>query len=145
MARTVKDAAILLNALTGNDEQDPITRTNPHCEKDFTEHLRKDGLKGKRIGIATEGFIEQLSEEKQKIFHDAVAILEAAGAEIIEHIEIPSAKEKWSYDVLTYEFKPDLNAYLNKLHPSIPVRTLKDLIEFNNRMKKKCSNMDRQS
>ena len=131
MARTVKDAAILLNALTGEDEKDPITRTNPLCEKDFTEHLLKDGLKGKRIGIATEGFIEQLNEEKQKIFHDAVAILEAAGAEIIEHIEIPSAKEKWSYEVLTYEFKPDLNAYLNKLHPSIPVRTLKDLIEFN--------------
>ncbi|MEH7253098.1 amidase family protein [Neobacillus niacini] len=131
MARTVKDAAILLNALTGIDEKDPITRTNPLCEKDFTEHLHKDGLKGKRIGIATEGFIEQLTEEKQKIFHDAVAILEAAGAEIIEQIEIPSAKEKWSYDVLTYEFKPDLNAYLNKLHPSIPVRTLKDLIEFN--------------
>ncbi|SDM57792.1 amidase family protein [Bacillus sp. OK048] len=131
MARTVKDAAILLNALTGIDEKDPITRTNPLCERDFTEHLHKDGLKGKRIGIATEGFIEQLTEEKQKIFHDAVAILEAAGAEIIEQIEIPSAKEKWSYDVLTYEFKPDLNAYLNKLHPSIPVRTLKDLIEFN--------------
>ncbi|MEH7115421.1 amidase family protein [Neobacillus niacini] len=137
MARTVKDAAILLNALTGVDEQDPITRTNPLCEKDFTEHLRKDGLKGKRIGIATDGFIEQLSEEKQKIFHDAVAILEAAGAEIMEHIEIPSAKEKWSYDVLTYEFKPDLNAYLNKLHPSIPVRSLTHLIDFNRRNEEK--------
>jgi amidase len=131
MARTVGDAVILLNALKGRDKEDAITRTNPLVEKDFTEHLRKAGLKGKRIGIALEGFIEQLSEEKQKIFHDAVAILEAAGAEIMEHIEIPSAKVKWSYDVLTYEFKPDLNAYLSNLHPSISIRTLKDLIQFN--------------
>lgn len=132
MARTVGDASILLNALSGSDEDDPVTRTNPLAEKDFTKHLRKDGLKGKRIGVAIEGFIEQLSEEKQKIFYDAVAILEAAGAEIIEHIEIPSAKAKWSYDVLTYEFKPDLNSYLSNLHPSIPVRTLNDIIQFNN-------------
>ncbi|NWQ40597.1 amidase [Bacillus sp. EB106-08-02-XG196] len=132
MARSVRDAALLLNAITGRDEDDAITRTNPLVEKDFTEHLRKDGLKGKRIGIASEGFIEQVSEEKQKIYHEAVAILEAAGAEIIEPLEIPSAREKWSYDVLTYEFKPDLNAYLNSLHPSISIRTLKDLIQFNN-------------
>lgn len=137
MARTVMDAAILLNALTGRDQEDPITRTNPLIAKDFTEHLRRDGLKGKRIGIALEGFTEQLSEEKQKIFHDAVAVLEAAGAEIIEHIEIPSAHANWKYDVLTYEFKPDLNAYLSTLHPSIPIRTLKDVIQFNNENEEK--------
>jgi amidase len=131
MARTVRDAAILLNALTGRDEADAITRTNPLVEMDFTEHLLKDGLKGKRIGIALEGFIEQLSEEQQKIYHEAVTILKASGAEIIEQIEIPSAKVKWSYDVLTYEFKPDLNAYLSNLHPSISIRTLEDLIQFN--------------
>jgi amidase len=131
MARTVRDAAILLNALTGRDEEDAITRTNPLVEMDFTEHLRKDGLKGKRVGIASEGFIEQRSEEKQKIFHDAVPILEAAGAEVIENLEIPSAKAKWSNDVLTYEFKPDINAYLSNLHPSIPIRTLNDIIQFN--------------
>jgi len=131
MARSVSDASLLLNALSGRDEEDPITRSNPLVGKDFTEHLRKDGLKGKRIGIAIDGFIEQLSEEKQKIFHDAVAILEAAGAEIIEQIEIPSVNANWQYDVLTYEFKPDLNSYLSNLHPSISIRTLKDLIQFN--------------
>jgi amidase len=131
MTRTVRDAAILLNVLTGRDEEDPITNTNPLADKDFTEHLRKDGLKGKRIGIALDGFTEHINEEMLKIFHDAVAVLEAAGAEIIEHIEIPSSNAKWRYDVLTYEFKPDLNAYLNNLHPSIPIRTLNDLIQFN--------------
>ena len=49
----------------------------------------------------------------------------------MKHIDIPSAKAEWKYDVLTYEFKPDLNAYLNGLHPSIQIRTLADLIEFN--------------
>jgi amidase len=132
MARTVRDAAILLNALMGIDERDTITRTNPLAEKDFTIHLRKDGLKGKRIGVAFEGFIENLSDDIQKIYQEALAILEASGAEIVEHIEIPSAKAKWQYDVLYYEFKPDLNAYLNNLQPSIKVRTLADLIHFNN-------------
>jgi amidase len=137
MARSVSDASILLNVLSGIDEDDPITRSNPLVGMDFTEHLRKDGLKGKRIGIAIDGFIEPLSEEKQKIFHDAVAILEAAGAEIIEQIEIPSVNVKWQYDVLTYEFKPDLNAYLSNLHPSISIRTLKDLIQFNSENEEK--------
>ncbi|WP_045524453.1 amidase family protein [Neobacillus niacini] len=137
MARTVRDAVILLNALTGRDEEDPITRTNPLVGKDFTEHLRKDGLKGKRIGIAMEGFIGQLSEEMQTVFQETVAVLEASGAEIIEHIEIPCATVKWSYNVLTYEFKPDLNAYLNNLQPSIPIRSLRDLIQFNHENEEK--------
>ncbi|TDK59681.1 amidase [Bacillus salipaludis] len=131
MARTVEDAAILLNALSGRDEEDPITGTNPFENYDFTKHLVRDGLKGKRIGIAWEGFIDAIREDKREIIHAALDVLKSSGAEVIESIEIPSAKAKWKYDVLTYEFKPDVNAYLNGLHPSVSVRTLKDLIEFN--------------
>ncbi|EKN69998.1 amidase [Neobacillus bataviensis LMG 21833] len=131
MARTVEDAAILLNALCGKDDHDPITKTNPFNGFDFTEFLLKDGLKGKRIGIASEGFLELLNKEKQKVVAAALEMLKTSGAEVIDHIEIPSAKAEWKYDVLTYEFKTDLNAYLNGLHPSIQVRTLADLIEFN--------------
>ena len=119
MARTVEDAAILLNALYGRDEQDPITKTNPLGEIDFTNHLLKTGLKGKRIGLALTGFMELLSEEKQKVIHAAVDSLKTSDAIVIENIEIPSANANWKYDVLTFEFKPDLNAYLNSLHPSI--------------------------
>ncbi|MFZ7945822.1 MULTISPECIES: amidase family protein [Bacillaceae] len=138
MARTVEDAAILLNALCGKDEQDPITMTNPFSgDFDFTAFILKEGLKGKRIGIASEGFIELLSKEKQVVVTAALEVLKTSGAEVIEHIEIPSAKAEWKYDVLTYEFKPDLNAYLNGLHPSVPVRTLADLIEFNKNDKDK--------
>lgn len=131
MARTVEDAAILLSALCGKDEQDSVTLTNPFAGYNFTKHLRQDGLKGKRIGIALEGFIEELSPKKQKVVRDALKVLKESGAEIIENVEIPSAKLMQGYEVLTYEFKPALNAYLKTLNPSIPVRTLADVIEFN--------------
>lgn len=137
MARTVEDAVILLNALSGPDERDPITKTNPFENTDLTQHLLKDGLKGKRIGIAFEGFIEILNEDKQKVMKEAVEILKLSGAEVIENIEVLSSKADWKYDVLTYEFKPDLNAYLNRLHPSISIRTLADLIEFNKQNEEK--------
>jgi amidase len=137
MARTVEDAAILLNALCGKDDHDPITKTNPFNGFDFTESLLKDGLKGKRIGFALEGFIERLSKEKQKVVAAALEVLKTSGADAIENVEIPSAKASWKYDVLTYEFKPDLNAYLSQLHPSIAVRTLADLIEFNKQNEEK--------
>jgi len=133
MARTVEDAAILLNVLSGSDEKDPITKTNPFGKTDFFEHLKIDGLKGKRIGLSLEGFKEYLSEDKQKVIRGAIDFLKKSGAIVIDDIEIPSANADWKYDVLTYEFKPDLNAYLNSLHPSIPVRNLTDLIEFNNK------------
>ncbi|WP_144552802.1 amidase family protein [Bacillus sp. X1(2014)] len=131
MARTVEDAAILLTALCGSDDKDPITKTNPFAQKDFSDHLLTHGLNGKRIGLALEGFIELLSEEKQRVILAAVDKLKTSGAIVIDTIEIPSAKADWKYDVLTYEFKPDLNAYLNSLHPSIPIRNLSDLIDFN--------------
>ncbi|PFP24509.1 amidase [Bacillus sp. AFS073361] len=131
MARTVEDAAILLTALSGSDKKDPITTTNPFAQKDFSNHLLTHGLSGKRIGIALEGFIELLSEEKQKVILAAVDKLKTTGAIVIDNIEIPSAKAAWKYDVLTYEFKPDLNAYLNSLHPLIPIRNITDLIDFN--------------
>ena len=131
MARTVEDAAILLTTLCGMDDRDPITKTNPLMGTDFTKFLRNDGLKGKRIGIATEGFIELLGKDKADVVKTALDVLRKSEAEVVENISIPSVKAQWKYDVLTYEFKPDLNAYLSNLHPSIPIRTLADLIAFN--------------
>ncbi len=58
-------------------------------------------------------------------------ILKNSGAEWVEAVEIPSAGTGWNYDVLTYEFKRDLNAYLSQLAPSAITRSLKDLIRFN--------------
>ncbi|MEH7109283.1 amidase family protein [Bacillus sp. JJ1764] len=131
MARTVEDAVILLTALCGVDEEDPITLTNPLADRDFTTHLKKDGLAGKRIGIALDGFIQFLNKEKQEVVLRAIEVLKNSGSVVMEEIEIPSAKEDWKYDVLTYEFKADLNSYLSQLPPTVPIRSLADLIEFN--------------
>lgn len=131
MARTVEDAAILLGALCGRDEEDSITLTNPLAGVDFSKNLLLEGLANKRIGIAVDGFLELLTREKQDVLQAAIEVLKSSGAEVVEKIEIPCAKAEWKYDVLTYEFKPDLNAYLNGLHPSITVRSLRDLIAYN--------------
>jgi amidase len=131
MARTVKDAAILLNVLVGADEKDPITLTNPFsAEVDFTTSLNSEGLRGKKIGIAREGYFEYLSKEKLEVMDAAINKLKELGAEVVD-VVIPSTKRKWSYKVLTYEFKSALNAYLKGLDPSYPIRSLRDVIQFN--------------
>lgn len=132
MARTVKDAAYLLGALVGMDSEDPITLTNEELsEVDFTEFLDVNGLKGARIGVGRETYFEYLTEDKLSVMNEAIEKLRELGAEVFD-VVIPSTKTNWSYDVLTYEFKADLNAYLNGLADNVKVRTLKDVIEFNN-------------
>ncbi|WP_442598002.1 amidase [Neobacillus sp. D3-1R] len=132
MARTVKDAAFLLNVLTGTDERDPVTLTNTQLNKaDFTSYLNPEGLKGKRIGIAREVFFDYLTDEKREVMDEAVKKLTELGAEVVENVAIPSVKRKWSYDVLTYEFKSDLNSYLQGLDSNYPIRSLKDVINYN--------------
>lgn len=130
MARTVTDAVYLLQALSGVDNRDPITRTN-HISLNFHHALDKNGLIGAKLGVPRDPvYFEGLSEEKQRIFEDSLVKLKQLGAEIID-VEIPAAKIDWGYDILTYEFKPDLNAYLSQLHPSVKVRNLTQLIAFN--------------
>jgi amidase len=131
MARTVKDAAILLGALAAFDPTDAET----HIERgehfnDYTQFLDENGLKGMRIGIASEmiGFNAKVDE----LFKQAVEVLKANGAEIIEDVKFEN-RGKWgnpSYEVLLYEFKADLNKYLQE-HAAAPVKSLEQIIEFN--------------
>ncbi|MDF2038161.1 amidase family protein [Cytobacillus oceanisediminis] len=139
MARTVKDAALLLNVLAVPDENDPITLTNKDLQgKDFTVFLDEAGLKGARIGIARESYFDYLSSEKLSVMNKAVARLKELGAEVQDEVLIPSTNEEWSYDVLTYEFKADLNAYLRTVAPHLNIRTLSDVINFNENNSEKC-------
>ncbi|MBD8068564.1 amidase family protein [Bacillus sp. PS06] len=132
MTRTVKDAAILLTSLASKDEQDPITLTSGElATTDFSQFLDLNGLNGARIGIAREGYFDYLSEEKRVVMDQAIEKLKDLGATVIDHVVIPSTKADWTHDVLTYEFKTDLNAYLQTLDPSISIRSLQDVIEFN--------------
>lgn len=129
MARTVKDAVYLLKAIAGQDPEDHATMV-ALPEFDNNELFNKNGLKGAKIGIAREEYLGKLSKDQEQIFQKAVDKLEELGAEVVE-VAIPASKAKWGYKVLSYEFKADLNAYLSRLTPNIPVRTLADVIAFN--------------
>jgi len=132
MARTVRDCAILLNTLVGEDRQDPVTKlATYYAEKDYTDFLHIDGLKGKRIGVARSRFYDELPEDVLKKIDEAFQIMGDLGAEIIDPVEIPYADAEENIDVLIYEFKPALNAYLSKLAPHVPVHSLRDLVAYN--------------
>lgn len=132
MAKTVKDAAILLGALTGTDSADAVTlESKGKALTDYHSALRTDGLKGKRIGIEKsllkghEG-IDLLTQQTLKVLRDQ-------GATIIEVdlLKLTSPLGKHEGTVLSYEFKDGLNAYL--AHGSAPVKTLAETIAFNDR------------
>lgn len=131
MARNVSDAATLLGALAEFDEKDAETHLEKgRIFKDYTQFLNTDGLTGKRIGIAS----QMLPSNRivREVFDKAVEALKEQGAEIEEEVEF-EGNRKWgspSYQVLLYEFKADLNKYLQE-HPNVPVKTMAEIIEFN--------------
>ena len=134
MARTVTDAALLLAALAGSDPADPATQGAGAGPFDFRPFLDRAGLKGARIGVARKGFFGY-SDETDHVIAQALLALKGEGAVIVDPADIPAAGE---YDgaeleVLLYEFKADLNAYLAAWAPGAQVRTLKDVIAFNER------------
>jgi amidase len=137
MARTVKDAAILLNVVQGVDLKDPITSCNKLVDIDFTKYLKDKGLKGKRIGIARNIYFDYLEEPQLQVMNAAIKQLPELGAEVIDSVDIPSAQEEWDINVLLYEFKSDLNAYLKNVDSRIGIRTLSDIIQFNEQVGEK--------
>ena len=179
MAKSVTDAAILLGALesAAPDPNDAATKTcTPPPGRDYTKFLKADGLKGKRIGIPRAyyydhvdlpgrsggggggrgggGFGNGLSPEQARVMTEAIAILKAQGAEIVDPADIPSIVTKdagknftlWGQCsgltnvkgkdsdcsvVLKYGMKRDFNAWLATLGGSAPVKTLTELREWN--------------
>ena len=134
LARTVTDAAILLGAIAGIDPNDPATSTSEGKSfTDYTQFLNPDGLKGARIGVPRDFYWDSLSDEQKALMEKAIAQMESLGAMIVNE-NIPTARELSDFNssVLTYEFKRDLNAYLSSLGPDAPVKTLADIIAFNN-------------
>jgi amidase len=134
MARTVADAAIALGALTGVDLRDPATGASiGKFRTDYTRDLNPEGLKGARIGIPRKAYFGY-SEETDAIAEQAIRALSRAGATIIDPADIPTAEAIYSdpaeFDVLLYEFKADLQAYL-ATRRGVPIRTLAEAIEFN--------------
>jgi amidase len=133
MARTVADAAILLGAMTGEDPRDPATRqSRGQARTDYTSFLDAAGLRGARIGVAR-AKVTGYSHQTDALYEDAVRAMAGGGAEMIDPADIPHMGDydETEISVLLYELKADLNAYLATLDPSVPVRTLAQLIAFN--------------
>lgn len=134
MTRTVSDAAIILSALTGEDPRDPMTKeSRGHSATDYTKFLDRNGLRGMRLGIARKHF--GFSERVDKLMNDHVAVMKSAGAVIVDPADIPTSGkfDDSEFEVLLYEFKADLNAYLAGLGPQAPVHSLKEVVDFNER------------
>lgn len=131
MARTVRDAAILLGVLAGADSEDAITATGPGIS-DYTRFLDPNGLKGATIGVARTKLMGY-HPATDLLVSQALDVMRQQGATIVDPADIPHLGE---YDndeltVLLYEFKADLNAYLAEFALGARVKTLQDVIDWN--------------
>jgi amidase len=169
MARTVADAAILMGALesAAPDPNDAATTTcTPPPNRDYTPFLKADGLKGKRIGVPRAFFIDAvtppgekapqggLTAEQAQVMADAIALLKAQGAEIVDPADVPSVVTTTAADTFLlfnycqgaehkkggdanctvnfkYGMKRDFNAWLASLGDTAPVKSLTELREWN--------------
>lgn len=137
MTRTVTDAAILLTALAGFDPRDSATARNKgKAPSDYTRFLDAGALRGARIGVPREKFYGY-SDATDKLADEAIALMKSQGAIIVDPADITTAGkfDDTEFDVLLYEFKADLNAYLASLGPNARVKSLADVIAYNERDK----------
>ena len=131
MARTVRDAAIMLGAMTGIDSTDSKTAASEgKMFSDYTQFLKEDGLQGKRIGWYTSGRGTHFKVDT--LMQKAVDYIRSRGAEVVEIEKIyDNEVGSLSFQVLLYEFKDGLNKYFASLGAAAPVKNTEELIEFN--------------
>ena len=134
MARTMTDAAILLGVLAGPDPRDAATLSARSRGQitDYTRYLDANGLRGARIGVPRKKFFGY-SDVTDAVVNDAIAAMKAQGAIIVDPADIATAGkfDDSEYDVLLYEFKADLNSYLASLGSAARVKSLQEIIAFN--------------
>ena len=131
MARTIRDAAICLGVLTGIDSTDEKTlESKGKSFRDYTQFLKEDGLKGKRIG-----FYKPALGSNYKVLPlmlKAVDFMKSKGAEIIEINKIADDNlSRYEFDLMLFEYKDGLNKYFKSLGANAPVKSVEDLIAFN--------------
>jgi amidase len=131
MARTVADAAALLGALALRDPRDPETERGNRAAQDYTRHLDPASLRGARVGVARKFF--GFNDKVDRLMNDALDVLKKGGAVVVDPADLPShgKYDDSEFEVLLYEFKADLNKYLAALLPGSHPRTLRELIDFN--------------
>ena len=157
MAKAVVDAAILLGVLESksSDPNDPATnRCTPPRNWDYTPSLKRDGLKGARIGIPRASLYENLSPERVKAMQEVINVLKREGAVVTDPADVQSMIDsdpqknfgRWGICsgtgalkgndancsiVLKYGMKRDFNRWLATLGPTAPVKSLTELREWN--------------
>lgn len=130
MARTVRDAALLLGAMTGVDSEDSASEKS-QGKSDYTPFLDLHGLQGARLGVARRYF--GFHEAVDNLMNQAMQVLKQNGAVLVDPVDTESLGQLGRAEgiVFQYEFKAGLNAYLARLGTSAPVHSLKEIIEFN--------------
>lgn len=119
MTRTVTDTAILLGVLSAQAQP-----------QDYRHCLKMDALKNARIGIPR-FYYEGLDEARLAVMEDAISLLKSQGAVIIDPVQLPCEHADWDANVMRYEFKAALNSYLSRVSSEVAVRSLSDVIAFN--------------
>jgi amidase len=132
MTRTVRDAALLLEAIAGADPHDPVTSESgkPGSLK-FAADLSPDALRGARIGVARNLFGASLVADR--VAERAIEAIQSCGATIVEDANIETTDDIWRFaaEALMFELKAALNGYLASLGPTARVRNLQELIDYN--------------
>lgn len=137
MARTVRDAAILLGAMAGADPEDPATMDKSRkAYSDYTQFLDANDIKGIRIGVNRKYF--GFHPEVDKVIENALQTLKNNGAVLVDPADIDTIGkfDDSEMTVMMYELKADMKSYLEHRGPGTNVHSLKDLIDFNNKNEK---------
>src|ERR1700674_5048784 len=132
MCRTVRDAATILGALTSVDPEDSATAASRgKSYTDYVQFLNADGLRGARIGVLRKTF--GFSPAVDKLMESALEVMKKQGAILVDPVAITTLGKFGDSELLVfmYELKADLNAYLARRGASAPVKTLKEIIDFN--------------
>ncbi len=138
ICRTVADAAALLSAMAGIDPADSATEASRgKAQPDYTKFLDRNGLRGARIGVIRKFF--DFSDGFGPLMETLLDIMKSEGAVLVDPVEIDSIGkfDKSEFEAMQYEFKAGLNAYLAAAGPKVPVHSLKEIIEFNEKNREK--------
>jgi amidase len=136
MARTVTDAALLLAVISGRDPRDPATASAPQSA-DYVAALDRTALAGARLGVVR-GYTGT-NDRVLALFGQALARLQALGAVIVDPVALPSRASfaEAELEVLLHEFKDGLATYLAEFAPAASIRSVADLIAFNERERRR--------
>ncbi|MCA3059866.1 MAG: amidase [Rhodocyclaceae bacterium] len=138
MTRTVADAAALLTAISGTDPKDGATAEANTQMQDYTKFLDKDGLKGKRIGVVRNQFGGR-NDLASAVVEKALDVLRAQGAVLVDLSQLPGSGRYGAteLEVLQFEFKAGVASYLAEYTPNSPIKSLADVMAFNEKNRDK--------